>query len=349
MKKSFTVLSGALFLTTCMVVYAQAATTQFRPLAAASKRFSRAVAACRAAEGNPVVRKPIKTKVKIRPLDIPALVYNPVNEVVRLNENRITKELIYGAYMLENLRGKDVQGNLAPLYPSQDRLFVGDLFGKTMFALCDGHGQNGSKIAEQVIKTIPLQVLNRTDVQDGLRKACKAMQEKFQKSPHAQHSGATFVAGVIQNKLLTVANLGDSRLLVVRPSQGIIPFVTRDHKATLYEYTHRGLALTRTLGDIEICNKWGLSSCPDVTQVKLAEGDYIVIASDGYWDVVTNEETRMFITDTLRTRVACSCKDMAEQLTKKARDRDSRDDISVLVVRYGIAIPDTVATVAPAA
>ncbi len=344
MKTSLKFLSGIFLLGVCAVAYAaQGAATQFRPLAAASKQFSRAVAAARAAETNPYVRKPIKTKVKIRPFEMTPLLYNPVSEVIKLSERPIGNNLVYGAYMLENLRGKDAQGNPAPLYATQDRLFVGEVFGKTMFALCDGHGAYGHKIAENIMHTVPLQVFNSSDTQQGFKKACKAAQEKFLKNAYAQQSGSTFVAGVIHNKLLTVANLGDSRLLVVRPSEGMMPFATRDHKSTLDEYTQRGLAITRTFGDVDICRKWNLSSTPDVTQVKLVEGDYVVIASDGYWDAVSNKETYDFITNILKARTACSCKDIAQQLTQEARNRGSRDDISAFVVRYGAS-----STAAPA-
>nr|AFK37152.1 unknown [Medicago truncatula] len=51
-----------------------------------------------------------------------------------------------------------------------------------------------------------------------------------------------------------------------------------------------GLAISRAFGDY--CMKdYGLISVPDVTHRKLTTGDqFIILATDGVWDVVSNEE-----------------------------------------------------------
>lgn len=276
--------------------------------------------------------KPInKRLLEIPPLNNP-LVYNPVSEVIKLNEQRIA-DMVYGAYMLENLRGKDSKGQPCPLYATQDRLFVGNIFNRTIFAVCDGHGKKGDVIAERVAKTVPLTILNTPGKGDCFTNACKTMQENLTRAPEADRSGTTFVGAVIDKNVLRVGHVGDSRLIVVRPASSKILLATQDHKAELGGFASP-LAISRALGDID-CYKNGFTTCkPDVAQCVLKMDDIIVMASDGYWDVVDNEATARFIFNEYR-KGNFDCKKVAQLLAERARTLKSKDDISVVVVRYG--------------
>lgn len=76
-----------------------------------------------------------------------------------------------------------------------------------------------------------------------------------------------------------------------------------------------GIAMTRTLGDFQ-AKKIGLISEPEIQHIELKPGDrFIVIASDGVWDVMSSAEVVGFI---------LHCKDpkeSAEKLAKEARSR----------------------------
>lgn len=134
-------------------------------------------------------------------------------------------------------------------------------------------------------------------------------------------SGTTAVTLVKQGQHLVVGNIGDSRaVLGMRNKENkLVPFqLTEDLKpdvpaeaerikrcrgrifalrdepgvARLWLPNHNspGLAMARAFGDF--CLKdFGLISVPDVSYRRLTEKDeFVVLATDGIWDVLTNEE-----------------------------------------------------------
>ena len=271
--------------------------------------------------------------VKTDPYEIPSIkkfpkqdpiAYTPVSKVHMLNESRLGPEFSYGVYMIENIRG----GNNLPAYPCQDTAFVGSLVGKAFFGVFDGHGKFGERIAEEAAKNIPLNVLKHKGIEQGIKAACKTTQERYRQAMYAQRSGTTLVCGVIQGKELVVGNVGDSRLVVIRPSRNSIAFSTIDHKGV----PGRLLALGRSLGDIEMHKLYGLSSEPELTRLVLEENDVLIFASDGYWDVVTNQQTYELVMQGIAEGI--DSKALAKKLAETARIRKSKDDITVLCVRY---------------
>lgn len=56
-----------------------------------------------------------------------------------------------------------------------------------------------------------------------------------------------------------------------------------------------GIAMTRTLGDLQ-AKKIGLISEPEIQHIELQRGDkFIVIGSDGIWDVMSSAEVCGFV------------------------------------------------------
>jgi len=75
-----------------------------------------------------------------------------------------------------------------------------------------------------------------------------------------------------------------------------------------------GIAMSRTLGDLE-GKKIGLTSEPEIDHYDLKPGDkFIVIASDGVWDVMNSNEVVGYI-------LQCEDPNPAEALVKEARER----------------------------
>ncbi|KAJ9694078.1 hypothetical protein PVL29_009857 [Vitis rotundifolia] len=134
-------------------------------------------------------------------------------------------------------------------------------------------------------------------------------------------SGTTAVTVIKQEDHLIIANLGDSRaVLCTRGNRNqLVPVqLTVDFKPNLPSEAERirnckgrvfalpdergvyrlwmpdqnspGLAMTRAFGDF--CLKdYGLISIPDVSYRKLTDKDeFVVLASDGVWDVLSNSE-----------------------------------------------------------
>ncbi|KAJ0028451.1 hypothetical protein Pint_34976 [Pistacia integerrima] len=151
-------------------------------------------------------------------------------------------------------------------------------------------------------------------------------------------SGTTAVNIIRQDDLLIVANLGDSRaVLCTRGNKNeLVPVqLTTDLKPDLASEAERikncrgrvfaldeepdvyrvwmpdedvpGLAMARAFGDF--CLKdYGVISVPEVTYRKLTSDDeFVVLATDGVWDVLTNMEV-------VRTVACASKRSMAAKL-----------------------------------
>ncbi|KAF8059774.1 hypothetical protein N665_1224s0017 [Sinapis alba] len=160
-------------------------------------------------------------------------------------------------------------------------------------------------------------------LKEAFLKAFKVMDRelKFHKSVDCFCSGTTAVTLIKQGEYLVVGNIGDSRavmgtrngenaLVAVQLTVDLKPnlpaeadrikkcrgrvFALRDEpevcRVWLPNCDSPGLAMARAFGDF--CLKdFGLISVPDVSFRRLTEQDeFIVLASDGIWDVLSNEE-----------------------------------------------------------
>ncbi|KAL2330653.1 hypothetical protein Fmac_018234 [Flemingia macrophylla] len=147
-------------------------------------------------------------------------------------------------------------------------------------------------------------------------------------------SGCTAVTLIKQGDQLIVGNLGDSRaILCTRDRDQLIPVqLTVDLKPDIPSETSRivncegrvfaaeeepdvyriwmpdddcpGLAMSRAFGDF--CLKdYGLISVPDVFYRKIIpEDQFVVLATDGIWDVLTNSEVVNIVASAPRRSVA---------------------------------------------
>jgi serine/threonine protein phosphatase PrpC len=90
------------------------------------------------------------------------------------------------------------------------------------------------------------------------------------------------------------------------------------------------LALSRALGDYSL-KPYGLSATPSMYKYNVSEKDmYVVIASDGVWDVVSEEEVSKTCNDVNRKG---NCKVIAKDIVDMAVAKGSSDNISVIVIR----------------
>ena len=136
--------------------------------------------------------------------------------------------------------------------------------------------------------------------------------------PFTYNAGTTFTGALITYYDIITINVGDSRTIIRTPDNEIIS--TKDHKPGDPEERKRIvkeggnvtpdgagilrvngiLAMSRALGDnsLKLKNKPSeyaginayVSPLPDVTKITKQKGDVIVMASDGLFDVIENEE-----------------------------------------------------------
>lgn len=188
------------------------------------------------------------------------------------------------------------------------------------------------------------------------REACanafQAMDKELKLQPNVDcnFSGTTAVCAIKQGKDLIIANLGDSRAVLATMSEtGYLKAVqlTTDQKPSVPKEAERikrcngrvfalkdepsvlrvwlpdedcpGLAMARSLGDYRL-KRHGVVSEPEVTHRRVGAGDlFIILATDGVWDVLSNEEVVSIVCATPRKQHAS--KAVAEAAAQRWRTR----------------------------
>jgi len=148
-----------------------------------------------------------------------------------------------------------------------------------------------------------------------------------------------------QRKMIYIANVGDCRAVLIRQNEALQ--LSMDHKAQLEKsrILQSGgsvingrlfgmLAVSRAFGDIQF--KFGkvsniLTADPFIAERELDANDlFVLMASDGFWDVISNEETPTLIQKgTTKTN---SLAGIAQYLVNEAALRGSRDDITLAII-----------------
>ena len=138
----------------------------------------------------------------------------------------------------------------------------------------------------------------------------------------ALNTGCTAVVVHVHGTKITVANTGDSRAVLCREGRAVD--LTVDHKTTLQGELDRisaaggvvlngrvngSLNLTRAIGDLAFKGDTSLSpekqvitANPDIDDVDcdLETDDFIIIACDGLWEVMTSQEVVDYVSHGLR-------------------------------------------------
>lgn len=154
---------------------------------------------------------------------------------------------------------------------------------------------------------------------------------------------------------LTVLNCGDSRSLVVN-GNGKVKFATVDHtpqseakrlaqgirdgldyslpKCRLSRWSLRvgdyEYAVGRSLEGIFATSK-GIVSDPDISQLPVQEGDILISATDGLWNVMDSNEVAIDL-HKMRTQNKMSAHDAARTLCSMALRKGTPDNVSAVVV-----------------
>ncbi|XP_010938349.3 probable protein phosphatase 2C 34 isoform X1 [Elaeis guineensis] len=176
---------------------------------------------------------------------------------------------------------------------------------------------------------------------------------------------------VTQGELMVIANVGDSRAVLATTAEdgSLVPVqLTIDFKPNLPQEAERitrckgrvfclhdepgvhrvwlpngetaGLAMSRAFGDY--CLKdYGLISVPEVTQRKIINRDrFIVLATDGVWDVISNEEAVQIVSSTKeRGKSAKRLVKCAVRAWKRKRRGLAVDDCSAICLFFDSSPP----------
>lgn len=222
---------------------------------------------------------------------------------------------------------------------NQDYVFASQQpIGKlsNLFIVADGMGGHnaGDYASKYTVETIveEASALEETEPEKILGHAIKVANDKIRRKAGEDSNlagmGTTVVAAVCQDGELCVANVGDSRLYLIRDT---IRQITKDHSLVAEMVRMGGLAkeaarnhpekniITRAIGASRTVNV-------DFFTVELTKGDMILMCSDGLTNMLEDEEILSIIQteDDIRSR--------AHALVKAANDNGGLDNIAVVLI-----------------
>ena len=232
-------------------------------------------------------------------------------------------------------------------------------------AVFDGHGDNGHVVSALARKSLVKNVMEVgwEKMTEAFNLTEKEICEKAQsKKTDCRISGSTATLVTIVHNMLTVAHIGDSRAILVKKyvDKLIAVPLTLDHKADDVIEKNRieaaggkieksirevariyvpggeyALAVSRSFGDT-LFKTFGVICEPFTRKIRLDENDaFIVIATDGLWDVVDNYE----VAEVLKLN---DCRNACRKLEKLAWDRwikigaEAVDDISIMILNLSL-------------
>ncbi|KAF1789436.1 Protein phosphatase 2C family [Phytophthora cactorum] len=220
------------------------------------------------------------------------------------------------------------------------------------FGVYDGHG--GARASSLLALLFPVYILAAPEYKSDLATACHSASMaindeilKREKDGHCE-GGATAVTLLIRGNTFVLSNTGDCRAIMVakRDKVAQVTQLTTDHKASNDQEKQRieehgglvlyvkgvarvngRLAVARAFGDAELSQL--VIADPEVTVHELhREDEYIVMASDGLWDVLTNEQ----VASCIRNNPWLNVQEMASMLADRAVELGTMDNVTVVVV-----------------
>lgn len=194
----------------------------------------------------------------------------------------------------------------------------------------------------------------------ALQRGLEQIEDAVMKLDELVYQGSTAVCVLLHvaqdgRRTLLTANIGDSRAILCRGKKAVD--LTRDHKPSDERerarilamgeeiewdpygqvYRVRDLSLSRAVGDRFA--KPIVTSEPEIMTFPVIdeEDEFVVLASDGLWDVMTSQEVVDYIHDVLDTELQNYSqldkrKSMARIVANEALERGSADNVCVLVL-----------------
>ncbi|MDE7326505.1 MAG: Stp1/IreP family PP2C-type Ser/Thr phosphatase [Lachnospiraceae bacterium] len=167
-------------------------------------------------------------------------------------------------------------------------------------------------------------------MEEAVHRANQMLLEQAAARPELKGMGTTFVAATIKGENMYVANIGDSRLYLISKDEMIQ--VTQDH-SLVEEMIRRG-ELRREEGRFHpnknvITRAMGanVGVVPDFFEVRLREGDTILLCSDGLSNMMDDREIFSVVRGR-REDVAAA----GAELLRLANEYGGRDNISIVLV-----------------
>ena len=205
-----------------------------------------------------------------------------------------------------------------------------------LFVVADGMGghQAGDYASRYIVENLVtyLQYAENSQIvpllREGILKVNTMLYQESKEKPELSGMGTTLVAAVADENTLYVANVGDSRLYLVRDR---IRQVTRDHSYVeelvslgrlergSKDYKDKKNIITRAVGTED-------KLLVDFFEVGLEPGDFILMCSDGLSNMLEDVEMEEIVGSDLELE------EKAEKLITVANDNGGKDNIAVVLV-----------------
>lgn len=230
--------------------------------------------------------------------------------------------------------GKKRQLNQDYVYASKEP--IGNL--PNFFVVADGMGGHNaggyaSRCAvETILEAIKADLAQHEPasiLKNGIRRANALIERRAREDERLNGMGTTVVAATCKDKELCVANVGDSRLYLIREEE--IIQITEDHSLVEEMVRVGGIAKdeARRHPDKNIITR-AVGVAPEVEVdcffVPLIANDIILLCSDGLTNMLEDEEIFTILKKTGHIR------EKAEALVEAANDHGGRDNIAVIVI-----------------
>ena len=212
----------------------------------------------------------------------------------------------------------------------------------SLFGIFDGHGGNDvvKYIKDRIPEIIKKNLNDLYPIEQCFINSFNKIDEEL-KFYDSEYTGSTATIVLIQDNKIYCANVGDSRAYIIYDNY--IKKITVDHKCSVPEEAERvikaggkitknrvqgQLVLSRSLGDLYV-KKYGVINLPDISTNTIDYNiKYVVIASDGIWDVV-DEKTVLNM-----SKMKKNADDFCKDLVKLAIEKESKDNISCIVISF---------------
>ncbi|CAH8254636.1 unnamed protein product [Arabidopsis lyrata] len=228
---------------------------------------------------------------------------------------------------------------------------ISDVNGQMVafFGVFDGHG--GARTAEYLKNNLFKNLVSHDDFISDTKKAIvetfKQTDEEYliDEIGQLKNAGSTASTALLIGDKLIVANVGDSR--VVASKNGSAVPLSDDHKPDRSDERQRIedaggfiiwagtwrvggiLAVSRAFGDKQL--KPYVIAEPEIQEEDISTLEFIVIASDGLWNVLSNKDAVAIARDISDAEAA------ARKLVQEAYARGSFDNITCIVVRFEVS------------
>lgn len=206
-----------------------------------------------------------------------------------------------------------------------------------LFVIADGMGGHnaGDYASKKAIDLLTHSIAGSGEqeaisaIQQGITIANEAIYEEASRDSAKAGMGTTMVVATIENHMLRVANVGDSRLYIL--GAGVLQQVTRDHsvieemvrkgevsKEVAAHHPKRNL-ITRAVGaeaQVRV----------DFFDVDLQNVDAVMMCSDGLTNMLEEDRIKDIMSQDI------SVEDKVEKLVEEANAAGGKDNITVLIV-----------------